>query len=301
MRCPTLGELPAPPPNTTDWPWTEESPQLPDTMPNSSPWSPTTISTPSFNQGQFLEETIRSVLLQGYPNLEYLVMDGGSTDGSIDVIRGYDPWFSYVHIGPDGGQAAAIAEGFRHASGDILAWLNSDDRYRAGALARVASFFTQHPHIVFGNGDVDLVDADGAYVQRIYAIRPNRFLTAHLGVHGWHQQGCFWRRWAYEKAGGIDEMLEFCVDRDLFIRLVATGPSRTIPGKPLADFRIHDRAKSTLSRDVQSRESELIMAKYGDPHLSSVNWLLRVLWWIWCRPSGLRARLDKAFGSPRKQ
>ena len=85
--------------------------------------------TPSYNQGTFIEETIRSVLRQGYPNLEYMVIDGGSTDGSVEIIYKYEPWPSYLHIGPDGGQAAAIAGGFRRATGEILAWLNADGRF----------------------------------------------------------------------------------------------------------------------------------------------------------------------------
>ncbi len=103
-------------------------------------------------------------------------MDGGSTDGSADIIRQYEPWLSYVRIGPDDGQAAAIAEGFRHATGDILAWLNSDDRYRSGTLQRVGRFFTMHKDVVFANGDVNYIDVDGNFVLRSYAVRPNRLL-----------------------------------------------------------------------------------------------------------------------------
>ena len=304
MRCPTLTELPPPPPGKTGWPfdaaqdrpWTEESPQLPDAMPDGRPWPRVSIVTPSNNQGQFIEETIRSVLLQGYPNLEYIVMDGGSTDNSVEIIRKYEPWLSYWRTGPDGGQAAAIAEGFRHATGEILAWLNSDDRYRPGALVRVAHFFTTHPNVVLGNGDVNYIDAEGCFLKRLYAVRPNRLLTANLGKHSWPQQGCFWRRWAYERAGGLDGSLRFCMDRDLFIRLTGIGPSRRIPGPPLADFRIHDRAKSTTILDVAREESVALLAKYGHPGVRSREWLLRLLWWFWCKPSNIRARLNRKYG-----
>ena len=94
MRCPTLEELPPPPPGKTGWPWTEESPQLPDRMPDGSPWPRVTIVTPSLNQGTFIEETIRSVLLQGYPDLEYIIIDGGSTDDSVGAIQKYEKWFT---------------------------------------------------------------------------------------------------------------------------------------------------------------------------------------------------------------
>ena len=94
MRCPILTDLPSPPPSRTGWPWTEGSPQLPDTMPDGSPWPRVSIVTPSYNQGQFVEETIRSVLLQGYADLEYLIIDGGSTDDSARIIRRYEPWLA---------------------------------------------------------------------------------------------------------------------------------------------------------------------------------------------------------------
>ena len=296
MRCPTLNELPPPPPGKTGWPWAEESPQLPDIMSNGQPWPRVSIVTPSYNQGQFMEETIRSVLLQGYPELEYIVMDGGSTDGSVDIIRKYEPWLCYLHIGPDGGQAAAIAEGFRRATGEILAWLNSDDRYRPEALARAAYFFSAHSKVVFGNGDVNFVDADGQWTKRMFAIRPNRFLTANLGVHGWPQQGCFWRRWAYEKVGGMDDSLQFCMDRDLFIRLVDIGPSARIAGPPLADFRMHGSAKSSKLLDVAKHERKLLIDRYGSLWLQRFRPLLIIYWRLWIKPKRLRARLHRAYG-----
>lgn len=296
MRCPPLSKLPPPLPEKTGWPWTEESSQLPKAMPDRSPWPMVSIVTPSYNQGQFLEETIRSVLLQGYPNLEYIIMDGGSTDGSVEIIRKYEPWLSYLHIGPDGGQAAAIAEGFRHATGEILAWLNSDDRYRPGALARAALFFTAHSKIAFGNGDVNFIDGDGRWMKRMFAIRPNRFLTANLGVHGWPQQGCFWRRWAYERVGGVDPAFRFCMDLDLFIRLIGSGPSKRIPGPPLGDFRIHDQAKSSNLHEVAREETTAIIRKYGTAARCLGERFLRRLWRIWRKPATLRAWLSRRYG-----
>src|SRR6516162_5188478 len=147
MRCPTLAELPAPPAGKSGWPWTIESAQLPDAMPDGRAWPRISIVTPSYNQGQFIEETIRSVLLQGYPNLEYIVMDGGSKDNTLRVLRKYEHAIHFWTSAPDKGQAEAINKGFARANGEILAWLNSDDVYEMGVFAQVAKFFQQQPDI----------------------------------------------------------------------------------------------------------------------------------------------------------
>lgn len=295
MRCPTLTELPLPSSGKTGWPWTEQSPQLPETMPDGSPWPLVSIVTPSYNQGQFIEETIRSVLLQGYPNLEYGIMDGGSTDGSVEIIRKYERWLAYWVSEKDEGQAAAIGEGFGLASGEILAWLNSDDRYFAGTLGRVARLFTGHPDTVFASGDVNVVDVEGRLVKRIYAVKPNRLVTSNLGVHRWPQPGCFWRRRAYEDAGGMDRTLRFCMDTDLFIRLSGVGPSRRIPGSPLADFRKHSQAKSSTILDVAESEQSMLIEKYGKMRGRPLATLLRLLWVVWRLPAVGRATLQQLF------
>ncbi len=295
MHPPRVTDLPIP--RKSGWPWTSTDESFPlEGSSGQALYPRISIVTPSFNQIQFLEETIRSVLLQGYPNLEYIVMDGGSTDGSEEVIRQYEPFLSFVHVGPDGGQSAAIAEGFHHATGEILAWLNSDDRYCPNVLKRVANHFAANPSIVFANGDVNYVDSKGNFLERIYAIRPNWFLTANLGVHGWPQQGCFWRRQAYEKSGGLDKTLQFCMDRDLFIRLIKLGPSARIPGAPLADFRVHERAKSSTILDVAKMENDILLDRYGTPTWRTKGKLLNVLWRLWCQPSNWRSRVNKRLG-----
>lgn len=134
MICPSLSELPRPPRGKTGWPWTEESGRLEDTTVDGQPWPRISVITPSFNQGQFIEETIRSVLLQGYPDLEYFILDGGSTDGSLEVIKQYSPWLTYWISEPDGGQSRAINKGLKMASGRFAAWINSDDMLCRNAL-----------------------------------------------------------------------------------------------------------------------------------------------------------------------
>src|SRR5262245_50300660 len=112
MKCPAVAELPPPPSGKTGWPWTDETPPLPSTQPDGSPWPRISIVTPSYNQSEFIEETIRSVLLQGYPDLEYIIIDGGSTDQSLDIIRKYARWLAYWISEKDRGQSHAINKGF---------------------------------------------------------------------------------------------------------------------------------------------------------------------------------------------
>src|SRR5438309_6203079 len=131
-------KLPPPPPNHTGWPWTEGAAPLGELMGDGSPWPRITIVTPSYNQGRFLEETIRSVLLQGYPNLEYMVIDAASTDESVEIIRKYERWLAYWVSEKDRGQTHAINKGLAKATGEIFSYLNSDDLLAPGALAAVA-------------------------------------------------------------------------------------------------------------------------------------------------------------------
>src|SRR5262245_44445354 len=127
MRCPTVRELPAPPKGKSGWPWTEDSLQLQTRISAGQSYPRITVVTPSFNQGQFIEETIRSILLQGYPNLEFFILDGGSNDNTVDVIRKYSPWIDFWVSEPDRGQSAAINRGLQMASGLYATWINSDD------------------------------------------------------------------------------------------------------------------------------------------------------------------------------
>src|SRR5215831_8542048 len=133
MRCPSLSALPPPPPGVEGWPWTEESSCLETAVENRRP-ARVTVITPSFNQGRFLEATIRSVLLQGYPDLEYFVLDGGSRDNSIEIIRKYSQWITFWASEADGGQSAAINRGLKMGSGVFANWINSDDMLCKNAL-----------------------------------------------------------------------------------------------------------------------------------------------------------------------
>ena len=160
VSCPGLRDLPAPPPGRTGWPWTEESAALPPTTPDGAEWPRITIVTPSYNQASFLEATLRSVLLQGYPNLEYFVLDGGSTDHSVDIVRKYEPWLTRWVSEPDGGQSAAINRGLALGTGLFAGWINSDDMLCRDALAAHAQTIGFQPNTVYVGDCVHIDDRD---------------------------------------------------------------------------------------------------------------------------------------------
>ena len=242
MRCPTLNELPPPPPGKSGWPWTEESPQLPDTMPDGRPWPRVSIVTPSYNQGRFIEETIRSVLLQGYPDLEYIIIDGGSTDGSVEIIRKYEKWLTYWVSEPDGGQSDAINKGFRVSTGEILAWLNSDDTYMPGAIGKSASFLDEHPLVGMVYGDCNVIDEHSRVIS---LLRTQKFdLYRELCFSNTiPQPSAFFRRSVVEGVGLLDTELHYAMDYDLWIRIALASEIVRIPGV-IANFRRHEGTKS---------------------------------------------------------
>ena len=243
MRCPTLSELPPPPPGKTGWPWTEESEQLPDVMPDGQAWSRVSIVTPSLDQGQFIEETIRSVLLQGYPDLEFIIMDGGSRDGSVDIIRKYESHLTYWVSEPDEGQADAIAKGWRMCSGDVLAYLNSDDIYLPGAVATAVDFLNRHPEIGVVYGECFMTDPAGKRLE-LYPTAPFDYdEVVEKGFNPIPQPSTFMSRAVIDRIGLPDPELHFAMDLDLWLRAGLHFRFANIP-VPMATFRLHPVSKS---------------------------------------------------------
>lgn len=243
MRTPTLGELPPPPPCKIGWPWTEQTPRTPEMPLGNGAVPRISIVTPSFNQGYFLEETIRSVLLQGYPDLEYIIIDGGSTDDSLEIIRKYERWLTYWVSEKDSGQAHAINKGFSYATGEIIAWLNSDDVYHKGTVLEGADYLINHPLCDLVYAGVDVVDQDGRLL-RHDAARPfdlRRFVANNQIA----QPSAFFTKRGFDRAGGIDESLHFCMDYDLWLRLAPLGSCENI-SKSWSKFRVHSTSKTTL-------------------------------------------------------
>lgn len=200
------------------------------------------IVTPSFNQGRFLEETILSVLNQNYPNLEYIIMDGGSTDGSVDIIHKYKDRLAYWTCGSDKGQADAINKGWQMSHGEILAWLNSDDTYEPGALETTGEIFRKHPEVYLVYGDMNFIDAQGKVLERFHA--PDFDLRTFIGDSCYiRQPTTFFRNAALKEVGMLDTSLNYAMDYDLFLRICSRFPVRCIP-KVMANFRRHQTSKT---------------------------------------------------------
>jgi glycosyltransferase involved in cell wall biosynthesis len=243
-RPPLLAELPPPPPGRTGWPWTEASPRPAPDPPEGASWPRIAVVTPSYNQGAYLEETIRSVLLQGYPNLEFIVVDGGSTDGTLAVIRRYEPWLASWVSEPDAGQTDAIRKGVGRSSGEILAWLNSDDLYAPGALAAVGARFARAPQVDLLYGDCAMIDEAGRPLDR-FRVRQGG-LPELLEENFIPQPGAFCRREVWEAVGGPDRALQFVMDYELWIRLFLAGARAEYLPVSLALFRYHRDSKSVV-------------------------------------------------------
>jgi len=257
-----LSQLPPPPADKTGWPWTVESDPLPPTMPGGRTWPRISIVTPSYNQGQFLEETIRSVLLQSYPNLEYIIMDGGSTDESVEIIKKYEPWLAYWVSEKDDGQADAIHRGLERATGEIFNWLNSDDYLLKSTLVRLAKPFAENSSLDLAIGGGIVVGPCGELIRKYYSF-PQEFRSLLFGGQFFMQMSSFWRKDAYEAAGGLDTSLRFCFDYDLFLRLARRRPPESIDAM-LAAFRIHDHSKTaTIWESVALPEIALVRDRYG--------------------------------------
>lgn len=244
-RAPGLSELPPPPSGRTGWPWTEEAAPLLPVTSDGRPWPRITIVTPSYNQAAFLEETIRSVLLQGYPDLEYMIIDGGSTDGSTDIIGRYAPWLAYWVSEPDAGQSDALNKGFSRATGELVNWLNSDDVLLPGGLARLAECLMEHPAAVLAYGDLDFLDPQstrsGTWHTKPSCTTEDLILLGCLVP----QPSVLFRRSILNSAGGIDSKLHYIMDYDLWIRLSLYGELLN-SSATIASFRRHDTSKSIV-------------------------------------------------------
>jgi glycosyltransferase involved in cell wall biosynthesis len=205
------------------------------------------IVTPSFNQAHFLESTIRSVLDQDYPNIEYIIVDGGSSDGSLEIIRRYSDRLAWWVSEKDCGQTDAINKGFAHARGEILAWLNSDDTYESNAVKEAVAFFLDHPEIGLVYGDANFIDETGRIIGHFPAAQTS-YRRLRRGYVHIPQQSAFWRADLWRKVGPLDPSFYFAMDYDLWVRLAALAPMQYY-SRPWANFRLHTQGKTIAADD----------------------------------------------------
>ncbi len=280
MRCPKLSELPPALPDNTGWPWTEESSRLPEPALDGYHWPKVSIVIPSFNQGQFLEESIRSVLLQGYPDLECIIIDAGSTDESLEIIKKYEPWLAYWVSEPDRGQSHAINKGLLKSSGTWFNWHNADDMLTPNSVSTMAAAFLQHPEAssVYGYL-IELTEETGASHhhqgilkgQEGFAL-PLEWFISNLKTYC--QQGGLMDRELVMEIGMVDEDLHYVMDQDLVLRLALLKPLWYVD-QPVVVYRIHAAAKTSataekaLERLILARK--LFQNRYLPDHLTTLK------------------------------
>lgn len=207
------------------------------------------IVTPSFNQAKFLRRTIESVLAQDIPNLEYIVIDGGSNDGSLEIIKDYAERLSHWESIPDQGQTDAINKGFARATGKYLAWLNSDDVYQPGALKEAVNYLEEHLDVGMVYGDCTFIDAKDRTIGRFPAAQTD-YQRLRRGYVHIPQQAAFFRASLWNKVGPLDPSFYFAMDYDLWVRLAKEAPLVYLPGRHWASFRLHGDAK-TIAADAR--------------------------------------------------
>jgi len=252
------------------------------------------IVTPSYNQAGFLTETIQSVLTQDYPNFEYFIVDGGSTDGSVEIIKQFKDKLAWWVSEPDLGQADAINKGFSHAHGEIFAWLNSDDTYQPGAISQAVESLLAFPGAALVYGDANLIDEQGNIIGR-FPSRPTDLHKLLRGsVHIPQQTTFFWSR-SWEQVGPLDPTFHMAMDYELWVRLAKHASLIYVP-RLWANFRLHNAGKSiTMDDRFYPEMIRVYQRERGDGiSLLMVRWRLRRMLYAWL-PLRLRLRLRQIF------
>ena len=228
------------------------------------------IITPSYNQGDYIEQTIQSVLNQNYPNLEFIIMDGGSTDQTLDIIKKYEKHLTWVSE-PDKGQSNAINKGFAKATGDILAFINTDDTYEPNTLHTVANYFMQHPDAYWLTGKCRNIDKNSNEIRKLITHYKNFWLQFRsykiLTILNYvSQPATFWRRELMQTTGPMSENLNYAMDYDYWLRAGQHYKLHFV-NQYLANFRIHPTSKAGASANAQFDAEIEIVKQYVDSNL----------------------------------
>ncbi len=238
-----LSQLPPPPENKSGWPWdVEADPSVYSSKKNLPAIS---IVTPSFNQGEYLEKTIRSVLLQNYPNLEYIVVDGGSKDGSVEIIKKYSGWLKFWCSEEDKGQTEAINKGLDHCSGEVFNWLNSDDYYSSECFEVISENFESGKTQILA-GKYRMFFEVGNREDKIKEFNVQPLLEETIASVLINQPSCFFSLQSLREIGKLNTHLDFVMDQDIWIRFLLKHGQHNIKivNKLLAHFRVHKNSKS---------------------------------------------------------
>lgn len=226
------------------------------------------VITPSYNQAQYIERTMKSVLSQDYTDIEYIVMDGGSTDGTVDVIKKYSDQISYWRSEKDSGQSEAINKGLKKATGEVVAFINSDDTYEPGALSAVAKFFQDNPEARWAYGMCRIVSSEDKEIRKAITWYKNQLLKKYsyaklLSENFISQPATFWRRGLHEEFGFFDEKDHWCMDYEFWLRIGKRYPAGVI-NRYLADFRYHLDSKSGQEDKTKFQEELRIAKRYSE-------------------------------------
>lgn len=249
----TLENLAPAPDGKVGWPWTQQSPPLPEKMPDGSDWPQIAIVTPSYNQGQFIEETIRSVLLQGYPNLEYIIIDGGSTDNTLEIIHKYEQYITYWVSEPDKGQSNALNKGFHKATGELVGWQNSDDYYYPQAFMHAASeaIRCQEIDVFYGSRKYLDVNSNTVIDTQMSAFNLEEMIpNANMA-----NQSMFFRNKIFKEGNYLDESFHHCMDHEFYWRLILKGYRFLFVPEIEGCYRLHHDCKGYLPNNTYLLET----------------------------------------------
>lgn len=244
------------------------------------------VITPSYNQGQFLEETILSIINQNYPKLEYIIIDGASTDESIDIIKKYNDRITYWVSEKDNGQSEAINKGFKKATGDIVCWINSDDILLKDSLLKVGNYFQSHADIDFINGHTMRIDKHSNIIFTHFIPIQKPWL-AEYGVTYCSQQSMFWKRSIFDDIGYLDESFHATMDLEFLLRIFKHKYNIGRIDDILGAIRIHENTKTSQNGKIWSNDYESLSMLYKEQYSILPNKFIQIYYRLFKMLNGL--------------